>query len=204
MVFCVCSRGAVKIFTDTGAACLVIAARFEIHTIAVCAAKIVVRSGTDVFAVTFDDAFAVNVFTFVPFFWIVSVALYTDGIAGKSLTWDFVMLILPNVADTFPSVCENAVSVLPLPALPVTVPSSVPRAEFTAFPLMPSDDVLEYVSVMVGIAVPLGSAPTSLAESVISLVSDLLFTFLDVGTAPTSAAVDGMDGKSVICDFVCV
>ena len=41
--------------------------------------------GTVMFAVTSVDALAVNVFTFVPFFCIVSVALLTVGIVGLSI-----------------------------------------------------------------------------------------------------------------------
>ena len=38
--------------------------------------------GTVIFAVTLELALAVNVFTVVPFFWMVRVALFTVGIVG--------------------------------------------------------------------------------------------------------------------------
>ena len=50
--------------------------------VVVSSVKSLIFVGTEILQVTSLLAFAVNVFTVVPFFWIVKVALFTAGIVG--------------------------------------------------------------------------------------------------------------------------
>ena len=79
-------------------------------------------------------------------------------------------------ADVFDTIAISNELILPI---------AVVIAELTATPLIPSCEVDEYVSVIVGITVVLGNAPTSFAVYV-----GLLVAFAQAGTVGSVSVYD--------------